>query len=670
MLASQVMHTVAQWYINGITARDADVDDTRESELRKPPPAENQLKVRGWLRRYINGRRNAEYIRDLPKDWGKELAGGRALARRVTKATTQHRAETGTLYHHKHDVAPTQEELTAMTYSGFVGDDRVDAGILESVEAGMALGLYLPTGARGSELKKMYIQCLGYEVMQMSAGGITFEALKLMAFHTKTKEQHLNLVLPHSNPWRCGIGLFGISILVRVMSYGPPPFTMQTNEDSWHVFGSNVGTLDHRMKEVFRVAGIHRQSGDPVTYLGRHFGTRLLQHAGGTAEGGAARRGHSNGTSSLHYTECPLPDLLRLAGNDPVRPFVPAHHRRKLQPLADAVLVHLFPQLDEYRETLKRRSDELDAMRSRAKGDDRRSKEQLNDRLKMLRAIRLACRTALCCLVARPRTWKRWSILENETTLWQRAADPSQRVVRTLFGGRHDAIESMNALAAAVRRFEEAEIVARKASPEQAITTAMVSAVQQIEERMAARETQLYEHQQRLVSHLMSIVQDTDAATDNSHRAAPPVPPPQPCVSTVLQVPPPASPRALASARPKHKRQRQDDVKPFASWTRVADALQYMRTDLLPRETEEGPAWRIRKLDDNRQDRSRHTMWMKYRTLAIAVGAQMRDSTYDDAVAYMQGRLDALSHTAFLRELHSVTHSDPEALAALALERA
>ena len=37
--------------------------------------------------------------------------------------------------------------------------------------------------------------------------------------------------------------------------------------------------------------------------------------AGGSAEGGAARTGHS-GSARDHYTECPLPDLLRLAGND------------------------------------------------------------------------------------------------------------------------------------------------------------------------------------------------------------------------------------------------------------------------------------------------------------------------------------------------------------------
>ena len=79
------------------------------------------------------------------------------------------------------------------------------------------------------------------------------------------------------------------------------PFTMRTDEHSWKIIGTSVGTLDDRIKEVFKVAGVRRQHGDPITYLGRHFGTRLLQHAGGSSEGGAARRGHNNGTASFHY---------------------------------------------------------------------------------------------------------------------------------------------------------------------------------------------------------------------------------------------------------------------------------------------------------------------------------------------------------------------------------
>ena len=199
--------------------------------------------------------------------------------------------------------------------------------------------LWRCSGARGSELKKMHMRSLGYETIQEEKSGLTFECLKLTAFETKTKQQHLNQILAHSNPWRCGVGLLGLSLLVSVKLYGAMPFTVKTDERSWKIVGTNVGTLDDRIKEVFKVAGVRRQHGDPITYLGRHFGTRLLQHARGSAEGGAARRGHSNGTASFHYTECPLPDLLKLVGNDSAKPFVAAHHQQEHYLQADTVLL-------------------------------------------------------------------------------------------------------------------------------------------------------------------------------------------------------------------------------------------------------------------------------------------------------------------------------------------
>eukprot|EP00966_Prymnesium_polylepis_P096826 2243296-Prymnesium_polylepis.1 len=92
--------------------------------------------------------------------WGRKLAGVKADARAVNRKTRELKKESGALYHHKHDVAPTQEELMTMTYVGFSGDQRVHADVLDSLESGMALALYLPTGARGSELKKMHLQSL------------------------------------------------------------------------------------------------------------------------------------------------------------------------------------------------------------------------------------------------------------------------------------------------------------------------------------------------------------------------------------------------------------------------------------------------------------------------------------------------------------------------------
>ena len=159
--------------------------------------------------------------------------------------------------------------------------------------------------------------------------------------------------------------------------------------------------------------------------------TASLLRAGGSAEGGAARRGHSNGTASFHYTECPLPDLLKLAGNDSAKPFVAAHHSCELYPLADAVLLIIFPELHAEEMRLDERQKQVDAMRAIA--DKVRTDEQLNDRQRLLRSIRFACRMAVLCLVARPRTWKQWAILENEATIWQRATDVNHRVVVALF---------------------------------------------------------------------------------------------------------------------------------------------------------------------------------------------------------------------------------------------
>jgi hypothetical protein len=48
--------------------------------------------------------------------WGRKLAGVKADARAVNKKAKELKAESGALYHHKHDVAPTQEELVKMTY--------------------------------------------------------------------------------------------------------------------------------------------------------------------------------------------------------------------------------------------------------------------------------------------------------------------------------------------------------------------------------------------------------------------------------------------------------------------------------------------------------------------------------------------------------------------------
>ena len=666
-LCSQIHSVIAEWHTSRTIARDAGVVDHRLSELEKPPPQECLVKARGWILRYINQARAEKGISMIADDkWGRKLAGVKADARAVNKKTKELKAESGSLYHHKHDVAPTQEELMTMTYVGWSGDQRVHAEVLNSLESGMALALYLPTGARGSELKKMHLQSLGYEAIQEEKSGLTFECLKLTAFETKTKQQHLNQILAHSNPWRCGVGLLGLSLLVRVKLYGAMPFTMKTDERSWKIVGTNVGTLDDRIKEVFKVAGVRRQHGDPITYLGRHFGTRLLQHAGGSAEGGAARRGHSNGTASFHYTECPLPDLLKLAGNDSANPFVPAHHNTDLYPLADAVLLILFPELDAAEKALDKRQKEVDAMRAIA--DRVRTDEQLNDQERLLRSIRFASRMALCCLVARPRTWKMWAILEEEGTIWQRATSENHRVVVTLFAGNKDAIEAMNALALGVRRAEEAEIAARLSSPDKAITNQVVTAITEMRAAAAAREAKILEDQQTMFRQLMSMV--------SSNGEAPPLPKPLP--PPPAEAPPEGPPAASAATttatagvRIKRKRESQDDVAHFSSFPDMKTAVEYAKQELVPREKSDGAKWRILLREDGREDKSRDKQWRCYRSVAIAIGALMANGmTYDEGLDAIQARFESLGiqpHTPFLKaineEIKQMRSSEADVLA-------
>ena len=126
-LCSQLHQTIAEWHTSRTLARDAGVVDSRTSELEKPPPQECLVKTRGWLLRYINHARAQKGIPAMPDMWGRKLAGVKGDARAVNKKTKELKAESGTLYHHKHDIAPTQEQLVTMTYVGFSGDQRVHA---------------------------------------------------------------------------------------------------------------------------------------------------------------------------------------------------------------------------------------------------------------------------------------------------------------------------------------------------------------------------------------------------------------------------------------------------------------------------------------------------------------------------------------------------------------
>ena len=460
-LASEVHELLADWHATSTCARDAGVVADVPALLARRPPDGVVVKGRNWMQRHINERRCQRRLPELPDDWGRRLAGRRADVRRVNEQARARKAADGTLFHDKHDLAPTREQLMAMTYAGLAANAAVDPDVLNALEASMAVALYLATGARGSELKGMPLQSLRIERLPHERTGQLFPCLKLTAFGCKTKARHLNQFLAHSNPWRCAVGLLGLSILARARLHGPPPVSLRADARSWNLLGTKVTTLDRRLKDLFRVAGVRRQHGDPLTYLGRHFGSRLLQHAGGSAEGGAAWRGHGNGTASYAYTECPLPDLLRLVGNDPDAPFVPAHLVDELLPLAYEVVRALVPELDERASALDARHAAVDAMGRR---DERvRTDEQLNGQSALLDALRYACAVGVLCLCARPRTWRRWAILETEATLWQRATSAGgQRLVYHVFGGVPAAVAPMARLAAAVRRSEEAELTARR----------------------------------------------------------------------------------------------------------------------------------------------------------------------------------------------------------------
>ena len=633
-LASRLHSLLADWYISATTARDAGVHDDRESELRKTPPREILVNARNWMRRHINSLRTARGIEDLPERWGAMLAGRRGDSRTVNRETTRRKRNDGSLYHHKHDVAPSQDQLTAMTRCGFVADPHIAADVLDALEAPMAIGLYLSTGARGSELKTMHLQSLGHELIEDAASGLAYDCLKLTAFETKTKQQHMNMILAHVDPWRCGIGLLGLSLLVRIERHGFPPVSMATHEGSWRVLGTNADTLDKRIKDAFGIAGLRRQLGDPVTYLGRHFGTRLLQHAGGTSEGGAARTGHASRSARETYTECPLPDLRRIAGRDVVSR--PAHLHPDAMDAARRAVDVLVPAFREHETRIQQRQQDILRL-GRERADRVRTEEQLNDLERLLRALRYLCEVALCCVVARPRTWKRWEMLPDRRSIWETRNE--SRVVAEVVGEHPCAQDALTALHVVVRRCEDAERMGRMAAVD-ASTTQVTEVVNELRRESALRD-------ERILHALTAIRPDAN-------------PPPN------VLPPEPAAPSVKAPShhvRLKRPRVEQHDVVPFAHWTCVHDALTYAMDTLVPLEREHGRAWRVKLYDDHLQhgkaheDKSRDAMWRKYVALAAAVGMRETVGTSRaDAVRELQATLDATNHTQLCkvcREAHT-----------------
>lgn len=266
-----------------------------------------------------------------------------------------------------------------------------------------------------------------------------------------------------------------------------------------------------------------------------------------------------------------------------------------------------------------------------------------------MRSIRMACRVALCCLVARPRTWKQRAIIESEGTVWQRAMEKNHRVITTLFAGNEEAVDAMEKLALAVIRLEKAEIIARKASPENTINNALVSAVHSGRQEAAEDRAKFNAVLEQLKNAMCA-----GGSTDASSLA---IPPPQ---SEQRPVEPPSLPTAVLPApsgrRIKRKREYQDDVEHFASWRKISDALEYARTKLAPMEKEQGNAWRVvPSKDGGEPNRGRDAHWMRYKKLAFAIGLQVRDGkSYEHAVEALQARLDAFGgkgHTPLLKAI-------------------
>ena len=141
-LCADVHSTIADWHTTRTTGHDAGIVDSRPFALERTPPQDCLVKTRGWLARYVNQRGAEQKVSLLLERWARNLACVKADARQVNKTTKQVKAASGTLYHHKHDMAPTQEQLNSMTCIGFSGDQRCHANTLDALEAGMAIGLY------------------------------------------------------------------------------------------------------------------------------------------------------------------------------------------------------------------------------------------------------------------------------------------------------------------------------------------------------------------------------------------------------------------------------------------------------------------------------------------------------------------------------------------------
>ena len=669
-LAASVHTLIADWFCKGVTTDQVGIQGiaSRQRKL----PKECLSKARNFMYTYINARRAMAFKPTLDTGWGKQLAGHKLSVRAVTTHAVAEMRRTGTLFHDKKDFAPNYEILERMTYCGWTGTDRVHGNILHSVEAGMAIAVYLLTGARGSELKKMVLQDMGWTEFQDCRAGETFMGLRLMAHLNKTSVLHLNELMCHSHPWLCGVGLVGLSILIRIKTLRqPPPFKMGVDEETWHLFGTSVSTLDSRINEIYMVAAAHTENGDPVTYLGRHLGTRLLSDQGGSKDGGEARTGHhSGGTARKHYMGMPAQDKQRLTGTLPEHPRLASHLHGSLNTLSDAVIAAIpgFAPIFFELETIRARLETINTTMNAVDGKRARTAEQLCTRERYLMSIVFACRTAVCCLVARPRTWKRWVIEADKPSIWerQRRGDTCQRAATELFGTH--LCPTMNALANGVRELEDIELqqVAQMESPHIAslLAESRAAADARAALRLERQIAELHIHYSRREAAVLSftetlLVLPLDRQRYDELRTQLPTI----ATSTLAPIPAPQpSPLHAAHSKLKAKKQRVVQDATDENYTRpltesikqgetLMSALAYAKDTLVPREARSN-SWRI--ASDGTKTAS-HARWTEYKMLAAAVGYRLESGdTYDQALEQLEVQLQAASScTSFLRTLRS-----------------
>ena len=644
-IASRVHNLVCEWQRNHTTARELGVKTRTKPEQDRGPPVEIYRLVKANLREYINERRRAKHIGPLDSNWAKNLSGAREDTVSIHAQSNDERRSDGSRYHNRQDLTLTHQQMMTMSVVGLTGSARVDADLLHSVETGAAFAIWNPTGARTSELTRADLQSLGVETIEYESNGTRWPCMHFMSLNTKTGSDHRNMFLPTSNPWMCGVAGLGMSILVRVRNYGHgPPLSMCNNSDSWKILitTGEKKPMERRLNTLFELAQCRRQKNDVLSYAGRHIGTRNLQHQGGTAEGGAARRNHKQGNAAHHYITVPLGDLQRLSGNyADDRAFVPAHLAGgNLHDLADAVLRHLYPSVFDDRDKIARMNAEVDAARgNRVK---KRTDLQLCDLERLNGGILYACRTTLLCLVARPRKWERWTIDESQLSLWEqwRRDGNSVRTIQFLFSDRPDAIAAMSALADAVRASELSEIRARQSSPSDASTHAMATAMREIQSDNNAQQERLVSEsraqQQQMLEYMATLV-------GGGGSTSPPPPPPPISFSSA---PPPSAPAPVVAApsclcdplpRCSVKRARdevsREVIVPVAKWSRVSELVDYARDHIARMDREHGSSWRILRKPDGREDNSVKRHYLAYRRVCAAVGVT--------SVEHVQSELDA-----------------------------